>query len=112
MLAVTLGFMLFRADSLTQAWEMLRAMFTGIAMTPESHALFWNLASPILGFTLVVAVIGSLPVLNKLYTWAQKNHRAGKALQSMIWPGTILLLVLDFFNLAATSFNPFIYFQF
>lgn len=112
MLAVTLGFMLFRADSLTQAWEMLRAMFTGISMTPESHALFWNLASPILGFTLIVAVIGSLPVLNKLYTWAQKNHRAGKALQSMIWPGTILLLVLDFFNLAATSFNPFIYFQF
>lgn len=36
MLAVTLGFMLFRADSLTQAWEMLRAMFTGIVMTPES----------------------------------------------------------------------------
>ena len=38
-LAVVLGFMVFRADSLSQAGAMLAAMFTGVGSSPAGAAI-------------------------------------------------------------------------
>lgn len=111
MLAVTLGFMLFRAENLSQAGWMLQAMFTGFTITVEGNALFYNLTSPILLVILVISLVGALPLLD---WWKEMGEATlfARAAQVLVWPAALLLLLLNFLNLAATSFNPFIYFQF
>lgn len=111
MLAVTLGFMLFRAESLTQAGWMLRAMFTGFTITPEGTAIFSNLMSPILLAVLVISLVGALPILDWWRDKVKGTLRASVT-HALANPVILILLILDFLNLAATSFNPFIYFQF
>ncbi len=110
MLVVVLGFVLFRADSLSQAGLMFSAMFTGISFTTASTAAFWNLFSWPLALCLVLAAVCSLPVAQwirgRLPEWgAQVVYHA-------VWPAALVLMVLNILNLASTSFNPFIYFQF
>ena len=113
MLAVILGFVLFRAESLTEALNMFRAMFTGFSFTAESQAIFANLCSPILLFTLAVGVIISVPAAPWLHSVLERRGgRGGAVVLKLAWPATIVLLLLCQLNLAASSFSPFIYFQF
>ncbi len=112
MLGVILGFVLFRSPTVGAAWSVIRAMFTGFTFTRESSALFHNLFSPVLVFTILAACITALPV----FEWAEEKlksrPKALQAVHALCWPVSILLLVLCMLNLAATSFSPFIYFQF
>lgn len=111
MLAVTLGFMLFRAESLTQAGAMLRAMFTGFAFTAEGTALLAGLFSPLFLAVLLLSAVGAAPILPYLQRKGIA-HLGETCVRRLCWAAALVLLVLDFLNLAATSFNPFIYFQF
>lgn len=110
MLVVLLGFVLFRADSLSQAGAMFTAMFTGFSITTASNAAFWNLYSPSLFPTLIAAVVCALPVGPWLHE--RMLNRSKGAAQALVCSGALVLLVFDILNLASTSFNPFIYFQF
>jgi alginate O-acetyltransferase complex protein AlgI len=110
MLAVLLGFVLFRADTVGQAGQLFRAMFTGFSGTAETAALFWNLWSPKLLVTLVLALVFALPV--RQWASARCGQRCRAVVQAAVWPVALGLLVLDMLALASSAFNPFIYFQF
>ncbi len=105
MFAVILGFVLFRADSLSQAGAMFAAMFGGIIFTTAGNAAFWNIFSLPLALCVVFAAVCALPVGQYLYS-------RFRGLRAAVWGAALLLLVLDILNLASTSFNPFIYFRF
>ncbi len=110
LLIVVLGFTLFRADTVTQAGQMFRVMFTGFQFTTESTAAFRNLFSPKLLAALLGAAVCALPVKQ----WARQRFAGwgSSAAQIAVWPAALCLLVLDILLLASTAFNPFIYFQF
>ncbi len=104
-LAVILGFVIFRADTLSQAGIMFAAMFGGISFTAAGNAAFWNIFSLPLFLCIILAAVCALPVGQCVYS-------RFKPLRAAAWPAAMLLLVLDILNLASTSFNPFIYFRF
>jgi len=111
MLEVVLGFVLFRADSLSAAGVMLGQMFAGFDFAPahtltliallDRRTVFFLASGILLAFGLPQRLAGRLsrPLPEDACQWA----RAG---------GCALLFALCVLNLSAAAFNPFIYFQF
>ena len=108
-LVVMVGFVFFRADTLTQGFFWVKQMFAGPFMsTPETTAangtLLLPLMTPLAIFVLAAGVILSAPVKEKL--------RKYSILDKISWVVTPLLLILCIMNLAGGTYNPFIYFRF
>ncbi len=110
MLVVAMGFMLFRADTIGQAFVMLKAMYTGFRFSPESTIFLRNLLTPQTLTTILVGLVGVMPVLDFCKKQLQKRN--------IVIPGVVKLSVVMIvflicvIKLAASSFNPFIYTQF
>ena len=108
LLAVCLGFVMFRATDVTQGFSMLGAMFTGFAFTDEATVLLHSLLT---GEVLVMLVLGgvlSMPVA----AWLQRIPGAKPILEKASYVLTLLLFVLCILRLAAGNFAPSIYAQF
>ena len=110
MLAVVLGFMVFRADSLTQAGTMLTAMFSRFHVSPAGSAILANILSPTVLLALAAGAICVLPLID----WAKSRLERKNVpfLRQVGWILMLLLFVWDILQLVSSSFNPFIYFQF
>ena len=110
MLAVCLGFVMFRAESAAQGFEYIAAMFTGWRFLPEATLL---LESAFGGWTAVCLVLGlafSLPAPRALKRAA--GGRAAAALEGLSYAACAILFVLSCAAMASGGFAPFIYFQF
>ena len=106
LLAVCVGFVVFRAATVAEAVTVLRAMFTGFALTPAS-TLALERVSPAVWCALAAGVIGSLPV----GPWIKKRLD-GKWLEFSSYAASAALFVLCLLAAAGSSFQPFIYAQF
>lgn len=104
MLAVTVGFVMFRADTVSQGWIMIQKMFTGFSFAFEQKALMLSVCSPVLFAGLAAAAIGSTPLWKKI-PW---NGR----LLPLSYAGSYALLLVCILALSAGTYNPFIYFRF
>jgi alginate O-acetyltransferase complex protein AlgI len=117
MLMVMVGWVFFRAESVSGAWGVLRAM---AGMAPGDHtpyAASWYL-TPELVMAVAAGLIGSAPVVPMLSRWAA-TPRSGDAVPALsgAWAaGTVLavgvLLGLSLTQVALGAFTPFIYFRF
>ena len=112
LLAVMLLFVVFRAESLSQAFLMIARMFTGTTSVYGKY-LFRSLLDPAACFVILIAFLfaGRLPLLvsEKLSHVGVVQTRAYRILSA----GSLLALyVLCIMSLARGGFNPFIYFQF
>lgn len=103
LLAVTIGFVIFRADTMGQAAAFIRSMFsfTGTAAGLMSAA---SVMSPLFIITMLAAAIACTPVIKNL----PRNRFTCTAAKVC----TILLYLLCIMEIAAGSYNPFIYFRF
>ena len=110
LLAVLLGFVLFRADTLPIAGMLYGKMFTGFTATVQSQALLRAMLTPYNLFILALCLVFSLPILPRLRAWAQKGQ--GKLLRAGSYVAAGVLFLLCVMNLAGSQFNPFIYFRF
>ncbi len=106
LLAVCVGFVVFRAASVPEALTVLRAMFTGFAPSPAS-TLALERISPAVWCALGAGVVGSLP----LGPWL-KRRIGGGWLEFSSFAGAAALFVLCLLAAAGSSFQPFIYAQF
>ncbi len=104
MLIVTVGFVMFRADTLEQGLLMISCMFTGLNFTRPALALLYSLLSPILLTALAAAAIGSTPIFKQV-NW---NRR----LLGLSLAGSYGLVLVCGLALSAGTYNPFIYFRF
>ncbi len=112
MLAVTIGFVVFRADTLMQAGYMIAAMFGFGANRSIGYTKTVAMLSPYTCFMFLCAIIGCTPLMKNLFTKV-RNTRHGETLTqylSMLY--SMILLGLVMMALAAESYNPFIYFRF
>ncbi len=107
LLAVMLLFTVFRADSVSQGFGMIGAMFS-FRTLPEAGTLLAELLSPAAVFTLLCALILAMRpgrVVHAFLTGPQERC----LIPDLV---CILLLLLSVMSLAQSGFHPFIYFQF
>lgn len=103
LLAVMLGFVIFRADSVLDAFVYIGNMFSfNFSGAGTMYAV--SLLSPLFIITFVVALFAATPIV-RLFPKNRVTVNFAKL-------GTILIYVLCIFEIAAGSYNPFIYFRF
>ena len=108
LLVVLVGFVLFRAGTLSQAAEMAGNLFTGFALTPASTLALRHLLTRRALASLLVGAVGALG--GGAWLWERvKNRRGAEAVSLAL---TLALLALCVLSLAAGTFQPFIYQQF
>lgn len=106
LLVVCLGFVMFRASSISQGFGMLGAMFTGFVFTNEATVLLHSLLTGQVLLMLVLGVALSLPMGRLL------KNRFGRFLEPASYVLALVLLALCMIKLASGNFAPSIYAQF
>ncbi|MDO5422245.1 MAG: MBOAT family protein [Eubacteriales bacterium] len=104
LLVVLIGFVFFRADTMSQGMFWLGQMFGGFHFEGETMTLAWSLLTPWNLTAFAVGVIASMPVKNLL------EKRRGY--QTAAYLLSLLALVVCILQLAGGTYNPFIYFRF
>ena len=104
MLAVLLGFVIFRAESIRDGFTWIGRMFTGFASNPSAMSLARMQLNPLFLTALAAAVAASCPVVEKL------RERKGYEITADLV--SILGLAACVLSLAGGAYNPFIYFRF
>ncbi len=112
LLSVMLLFVIFHADSLTQAFSMIGHMFTG-GTSAYGLYLFRSLLDPAACAVIALAVLfaGRIPglVSARLKTAAEGRESVVLTVSALY---SLVLYALCIMSLARGGFNPFIYFQF
>lgn len=103
LLAVIIGFVIFRADTMTQAAAFIRNMFA-FGRTQVGFMTAASVMSPLFVITMVIAAVACTPVV-KLVPENKAMRTAGRVCSFVLY----LLCIME---IAAGSYNPFIYFRF
>jgi alginate O-acetyltransferase complex protein AlgI len=117
LLVVMTGWVFFRADTLASAVAFLKAMTGRPGSVPTPYAVQWYL-TPELWLALIAGTIGSLPIGPSLAGWRDRttDRMAGLAVPwsfTAVGTGALLLvLIASIVQIAARTYNPFIYFRF
>ena len=106
LLAVTLLFVVFRAEDLPAAWAMLRALFAG-SVTREGTIRLLSLLQPAALLALCLALLFAGGLRERLY----EKLRA-PVFVHLARLGSLALLFLCILSLSNGGFHPFLYFQF
>jgi alginate O-acetyltransferase complex protein AlgI len=120
LLVVCVGFVLFRADTITQAVFFIRQMFTGFFVTAETTSLVWQQLTPWFFCMLAAAVIGAAPIRIisektkvSMQDLEKEKRTSGQTwIQRVLYLGSIVILAWCMIRLSGSSYNPFIYFRF
>lgn len=106
LLVVCIGFVMFRATTVSQGLQIIAAMFTGLRFSTAGTVALKRLLN---GETLLAMAAGiaiSMPISGKL------AQRLGKPKQLLCSLGALAVLVLCIIKMAAGDFAPSIYAQF
>ena len=109
LLAVTVGFVLFRADSVSAAFGMIGIMFTGWQFSPQFAASLSALLTPITAAMLIIGALAALPFGGRI---AARLDRKGGVYQGAVYLLAFAGLALSALCLSTSAYNPFIYFRF
>ena len=110
MVAVAVGFVIFRADNLAYGVNYIGRMFAFVSLN-EGYRVLMSFLTPSMIVTFAVAVIACSPVvgfINKI----TEGKKVEKVLETGSYVMSLLLLMLCIMSLASNSYNPFIYFRF
>ena len=103
---IVISFVLFNAESITQAGQDLAAMFGFAGIPAVTEATLYYLRS--YGVLFLVGVLGATPLVKNAATQIRKT-RVGAVAEAMT---LVLLLSLCTAYLVDGSFSPFLYFRF
>ena len=113
LLVVLIGFVIFRADNLSQAVGMVGAMFSGISTSAQTGLLLAQCLTPLTVCALVLGIAGSMPLLPAVRSRVDSSSQAvQQTFHALSYAAVLALLVVDVLHLSAASYVPFIYFQF
>ena len=113
---VTLSFVIFRAESVGEAFAFIGKMFTGFSAVTYSSIAF-RVLNPWFLVMLIAAVIFCAPLApltDRIRGLKDKENlsRAEKVVQIACFAVSIVLLVWCLLRLSTGAYNPFIYFRF
>ena len=113
LLAVTVGFTIFRSPDMGHALSMISSMFTGFSIGAETVAELSYLFRPIVLVVLIVSIPAATPIPAKLLSKLQTKLKNRPALfNALRYSAAAALLVLSLFFLASGSYHPSIYARF
>ena len=114
-IVVMVGWVFFRAETLTSALVMLRAMAGFAGHQPTAYSPAWYL-TPHLLVTTAVALVGATPALPALARWRDSGSPPAFVPAALWDTAAIAALAAVFIGAiaqsAAGTYNPFIYFRF
>ena len=115
-LVVTVGFVMFRADTVGQGFAFIGRMFGGFNISASSVSLALTQLTPWFIAMFIVAIFGSIPA-RFISTKLKYNGQASLSIkqsvvQGIIFVAAFVMLVWCMLRLSGTSYNPFIYFRF
>ena len=108
LLAVCLGFVVFRAPDLPSAFVYVGRMFS-FSGSPADALLHF---SPYAVTVLLAALVLSCPVIPKLRAAAERTPAGKTAYSAAAYILSVPILLICIGSLASSSFNPFIYYIF
>lgn len=107
---ITLTFVIFRADNLSQGFYFIKQMFIGFNENPEANSIFLSYMSPLFIITFLLGIIFSMPI--KDYVSKKLSKNKPQYINTFYYASSVVLLFLCIINLSASTHNPFIYFRF
>ncbi len=118
LVTVTVGFVIFRADTLSNAISFITKMFTGFDFSAEKMSLVIHPLTPFFIIIFVAAIICCGP-LQKLSTKISDLENSTKVLtgreniiQTLTFVFAVVIFIWCIIRLAGGTYNPFIYFRF
>ena len=115
LVVVMVGWVFFRSDTLPGALAFLKAMAGARAVTAGIYTPGWYL-TPDVWIALIAGAIGSTPIVPAVAAWRDRAADGGPRLTLAFSPASTaalaLLLVASIMQIAARTYNPFIYFRF
>ena len=113
MLAVTIAFVLFRAESFAQGGAIIAQMFAGWHFEQACAVLAMGQLTPLFVMTFAVAVVAALPVKGIVLGMLEGAPQTIVAiLEIASYIAAVALLVASLLALSGGGYNPFIYFRF
>lgn len=117
LLAVTVGFVIFRADTLGQGVMFVGKMFSGFNFSAEANSLTVQTLTPFFIVMFVAAVIGCGPLSKyvdkiKHLEITPDSTKKQKCIYVVSFVLAVIVLIWCILRLAGGSYNPFIYFRF
>ena len=111
MVLVTIGWVIFRADTLSYAMEYLGAMFSfGTIGIVSGRSLFYVREY---GLVFVMSIVASVPIFSSLEQWAEsRNWKLQLGYHSVVMVVISVLFYGAVVSIVKGSYNPFIYFNF
>jgi alginate O-acetyltransferase complex protein AlgI len=115
LLVVMVGWVFFRAETLAAAVSMLGAMAGFAARVPTAYSPSWYLTPEVL-VAMAAGIVGSMPIAPLLSRWRDSGRDAMPG-QALAWDVAAVATLATMFvgsiaQLAAGTYNPFIYFRF
>ena len=108
LLVVCIGFVMFRAETVTQGLQIIGAMFAGFHFTAAGTVALFRLLNVQTVLMMVTGIVLSMPVSKMVLAMP----RLGKFADKLSYVGALALLVLCIIKMAAGDFAPSIYAQF
>ena len=102
-----IGWVMFRADNMHYAAIYLKNMFGLVKVHDVAYAINYY-GDTVEVLTFIIAVICAMPVFSKILEIKQER----KILRSIVNIWLIILFILSTAAIAASTYNPFIYFRF
>lgn len=111
LIAVTIGFVIFRAENIGHAVGILGHMFVPVAMDEERMAALMASLDAVTIFSILAGIIASTPVV-KIIRERARTRGIGIIFEACAYVLSIPMLVLCIMSLAGNGYHPFIYFRF
>ena len=113
LLVVMIGWVFFRADTVASAVAFLKALGGGSPALPTPYTVHWYLTSEV-WLVIIAGLIGSTPWVPALAAWSSRSPQSprGRAMSLASTATLIALLFASILQVAARTYNPFIYFRF
>lgn len=117
LLVVCVGFVMFRADTLSSGLFMIKQMFVGFSFDAGSTSFIMQQLTPWFIVMLIIGIIGAAPIhvlANKIREHVERKEVTGKwkTVQITLYLLSIVLLFWCIIRLSGSTYNPFIYFRF
>ncbi len=104
---VMIGWIMFRADSMSHAWRIIRRLLYIKPCEKDIYDLGYYITTNTWYF-LLIAILLSVPLLDKIPVHIKEGRISNIATNCIL----VALFALCISSLVASSYNPFIYFRF
>ena len=100
-----LGWVMFRADNMTYAWTYLKNMFGLVPVHDITYKMIYYVDNVEI-ITLFIGILCAMPIFRNMV------HIEKKPVKLLVNIWLLVLFILSSASIAASTYNPFIYFRF